>query len=134
MGETQYEADKYKNVPRLDTLVSPTGDEYTDNFLRYYLPRNEKKFPATVKVYRGTNSPLSKIRPGEFCSFDKDFVRYFIRGKYGAVVRDTLPSHDLLLYKVDPERSELIYWPEGHQIQKYSGEIPNFKDFFLQNR
>lgn len=134
MGETRYDADKFGNVPRLDTLERPNSDEAVENFLRYYLPTNVKKFPVAVKIYRGTNSPLSKVRPGEFCSFDKDYVRYYIRGKYGAVIRDTLPTHDLLLYKLDPGNSEMIYWPEGHQIQKYSGEIPKFKDFFLQNR
>jgi hypothetical protein len=60
------------------------------------------------------------------------FSRWYTRGKYGSVISDILPSQHLRVYKLEPGQSELIYWPEGHQIQKYTGPVPTFKEFYLQ--
>ena len=36
--------------------------------------------------------------------------------KFGTVHQDVLPSKDLRVYKMDANRDELIYWPEGHEF------------------
>ena len=72
---------------------------------------------------------MAKIRPGDFVTFDKDYARGYTRGKFGTVHKDILSSKDLVVYKMEPERDELVYWPEGHQIKKVEN-IPTFKEFW----
>src|ERR1035437_5564867 len=57
-------------------------NDYINTFLRYNAPEGATKFPDKVMVYRGTPSPLSKIRPGDFLNLDKDYARDYMRGKY----------------------------------------------------
>lgn len=132
MGETFYDVTKMESLPTLSDLTYSQGHDVVNTFVKYYIPRDRTEFPPNVRVYRGAPSPHIKIRPGDFTSFDKDYVRYYIRGKYGAVISDVLPSKHLRVYKLEPGQSELIYWPEGHQIQRYTGHIPTFKEFYLQ--
>ena len=131
MGETYYNESVIRNNPRLsDFEMTDNMDDHLRVFMINYIPRGLKKFPNLVKIFRGTNSPHSKVRSGDFTTFDKDYARYYIRGKYGAVISDILPSKDLVVYKVSIHNTELIYWPEGHQIKKYTGQVPSFKDFW----
>lgn len=143
MGETlANDIHKYNSPPlsaiELDSNDKPTltllshGDVSAETvriFLRHYAGYRVNKFPDHVKVWRGTNSPHAKIRPGDFTTFDKDFARYFNRGKFGAVTSDILPSKDLRVYKMDVDHSELIYWPEGH-INKQVDVVPSFREFW----
>jgi hypothetical protein len=87
-----------------------------------------------VKVWRGTNSPHNKIRPGDFVTFDRDYAEGYVTGKFGAIVKAILPSKDLKVYKMEPDSSEMVYWPHGHSIKKFTGHVPTFKEFWEEFR
>lgn len=132
MGETFYDASKMKFTTRLDKMAIGS-DSSTKAFIQHYTPKGLDRFPDKVKVWRGLHTPTSKIRPGDFVTFDNAYARAYVSGgKHGAVVSDILPTKDLLVFKPDIDHSELIYWPEGHQIKHYTGHIPTFKEFYLQ--
>lgn len=131
MGETNYESG-IKDLPKLSDLKQ-SGSETTERlFVQQYAGWKTDKFPENVKVWRGTNSPTNKIKPGDFVTFDKDYAGSYSRGKYKAIVGAILPSKDLRIYKMDIDDSELVYWPENHQIKKYTGTIPSFKNFWAE--
>lgn len=145
MGETVYDIgliDRYgfgrlSDMQKLQIQGSNQDNirQYTINiFIDHYTGHRSGKFPETVKVFRGTNNPTAKIRPGDFVTFDKDYADTYVRGKWGAIIKDVIPSKDLLVYRADINSSELVYWPEGHQIQKYGGPIPTFREFWEQWR
>lgn len=132
LGETFYDADAYKYAVYLDKyILSANTDDSMRNFIQHYNGRKTDRFPASVKVWRGLNSPTSKIRPGDYVTFDKGYARSYGAGKYAAVVSDILPSKDLIVTKPDSESSEMIYWPPGHQIKKVEN-VPSFKQFYNQ--
>jgi hypothetical protein len=141
MGETIYGDGTIKNCPRLSDIkktIIPSDeknkdhrDEYTNNiFLSHYAGYRANNFPYKVVVYRGVNNPNATIRPGDFVTFDKKYAYDYRRSKFGVILSDILNSSDLLVYKFDIGNSELIYWPEGHQIKKYEGRIPTFHEFW----
>jgi 8-oxo-dGTP pyrophosphatase MutT (NUDIX family) len=133
LGETMYDMKKISNMIRLSDVRSTTNDpnDHINTFLRYNTTKGSTKFPDRVQIYRGTPSPLAKIRPGDFVTLDKDYARDYMRGKYGTVISDILPSKDLLVQTMEPEKSHLIYWPEGHQIKKIEN-VPTFREFYNQ--
>lgn len=132
LGETFYEKDMYRGAIYLDQYVlSAESSPEMKNFIQYYNGRNADRFPNNVKVYRGLHSPAAQIRPGDHTSFDKGFVRGYEAGKLGTVISATLPSKDLLVTRPDPNHSELIYWPPGHQIKKVEN-VPTFRQFYNQ--
>jgi 8-oxo-dGTP pyrophosphatase MutT (NUDIX family) len=133
LGETMYDIENTSKMPRLSDIQANTNNpnDYINTFLRYNAPEGATKFPDKVMVYRGTPSPLSKIRPGDFLTLDKDYARDYMRGKYGTVISDILPSKDLLVQTMEPEKSHLIYWPVGHQIKKVEN-VPSFRQFYNQ--
>lgn len=135
MGETVYDEKYFKDSPRLSSLRRNVDDvnDYVNTFINYNLNFKFNQFPEKVLVYRGTNSPTHKIRPGDFVTFNKSYARDYSRGKFASVIRDTLPSKDLIVYKMEPYNSEMIYWPEGHQIKKVEN-IPTFKEFWEMYR
>jgi 8-oxo-dGTP pyrophosphatase MutT (NUDIX family) len=136
MGETYYNKENMGKTIRLSDVRSGEGPDFYSNniFIRHHLPAKSKGFPEHVRVFRGTNAPNSKIQPGDFVSLDRDYVRGYMRGKFGSVVSEILPSKDLWIHSMEPDSSQMIYWPEGHTIQKYQGEVPTFKSFWEKYR
>ena len=132
MGETMYSDEHFKRARYLSDLrnPSPTKDHVEELFIQQLAGWNLSKFPEFVKVWRGTNSPLNKIKPGDYVTFDKDYADSYARGKFKAVIQSILPSKDLKVDKMDVDNSELVYWPHGHQIKKYEGHIPTFREFW----
>jgi hypothetical protein len=134
MGNTYYSDDTIRGLKTLSELVDDGKlDDHERLFLHHYAGYKTNQFPEKVKIWRGTNSPLSKVRPGDFVTFDREYARSYIRGKFGAIIHDVLPSKDLKVYKYDSGRSELVYWPEGHQIKQIEN-VPSFKEFWTQFR
>lgn len=136
MGETVYNKTEIERwgYGRLDQaqISSDTANHraYALNvFIRTYAGEN-KKFDGNVRVWRGTNSPHANIRPGDFVTFDRGYSQHYISGKWKSIVTDILPSKDFIIYKVDIGSTELVYWPDGHQIKKYEGTIPSFREFW----
>ena len=141
MGETVYDEKQANAYGRLSNMhrLPVNGqnhenqDAYSINiFIDQYAGYNAQKFGDKVKVYRGVNNPTAKIRPGDYVSFDKDYASSYSRGKFGATVHDIVDSKDLYVYKIEPSHTELVYWPEGHQIKKYEGKIPTFREFWTE--
>jgi len=137
MGETVYDLERITQVKKLSNVKRGQNtdniDVYSNNlFIDQYVGRHADGFPSRVKVYRGVNNPTVPIRPGDYVTFDKDYAKSYARGKFGSVVSDVIDSNDLYVYKSEPHGSELIYWPEGHQIKKYEGQIPTFREFWKQ--
>jgi hypothetical protein len=137
MGETMYNLNSENRYGRLSDLRRNSNSKdfevrYMNDFIDHYAGHNADRFADKVKVYRGVNNPHVPIRPGDFITFDKDYAASYKRGKYGTVIEDILNSKDLIVYIINRESTELVYWPEGHQIKKYTGEIPTFKQFFAQ--
>lgn len=130
MGETWYDTDMIGKLPILSNLTDKTDDATERIFVQRYVGYKTGKFPDMVKVWRGTNSPLNKIKPGDFITFDPDYAASYMRGKFGTKIKDILPAKDIRVYRMDVNNSEMVYWPEGHSIKKYFGEVPNFKDFW----
>lgn len=143
MGETMYDMTKEKLYGRLSQIhrqqidTNRTMYDHTETnkysinmFIDQYVGRNATQFPNKVKVFRGVNNPTVPIRPGDFVTFDKDYAKSYVRGKYGSIIKDVLDSKDLFVYKVEPHGTELVYWPEGHKIKKYEGHIPTFREFW----
>lgn len=139
MGETYYSHEGLAKYGRLSDLrKSPVNhsdpDWFKKNsiniFIDFKAGHSLEKFPDHVKVYRGVNNPSTKIRPGDYVTFEKSYAEGYARGKYGTVISDVLPSKDLIVDKIDLHMSELVYWPEGHQINRYAGEVPSFRDFW----
>jgi 8-oxo-dGTP pyrophosphatase MutT (NUDIX family) len=129
LGQTMYDERYLKYSPQLSTLSVDHNNPTETVFIQHLAGHSAQKFPDKVKVHRGTNSPLAKIRPGDFVSFDKDYARTYTKSRYGTVHQEVLPSKDLRVYKMEPERDELIYWPEGHQIKQVTN-VPTFRDFW----
>ena len=141
MGETEYDASatdyhkfgyidkfQYKNVTGSEDLR-----QYMINlFLGSYATNG--KLGDKLRVWRGTNNPHSGIRPGDFVTLDRGYATNYQRGKWKAVVTDVLNTKDLIAIKLDQGMTEFLYWPEGHQIKKYEGQIPSLKDFWQQYR
>jgi hypothetical protein len=139
MGETVYNIEEimtwgYGRLSDLaDKETSSQEKQYTVNiFLRHYF--GGKTPHGKVRVWRGTNNPHTPIRPGDFVTFDRGYSQGYMSGKWKAVVTDLIDSKDLYLYKADIGMSELIYWPEGHKIKKYEGELPTLQDFWQEHR
>lgn len=137
MGETVYSLErgltgKLSNIKRKSPSDKNDIDQLCINmFIDKYAGYNALQFQDKIKVYRGTNNPLVKIRPGDYVTFDKDYASSYIRGKFGTIISDILYSKDLLVDRIEINHTELIYWPEGHQIKKYNGHIPTFKEFWM---
>jgi hypothetical protein len=139
MGETSYDLESLVNYGygRLSTLsVKPdegNTKQYSINmFLRHYNSGNPMS--GIVQVWRGTNNPHADVRPGDYVTFDRGYAQGYMRGKHKSIVVGRLDSKDLILDKPDAGRTEMVYWPEGHQIQKYEGHIPTLKDFWSHYR
>jgi hypothetical protein len=137
MGETVYNQQELEKwgYGRLDQLKivpvesSENPRQYMVNvFIRHY--GSGDRIAGKVRVWRGTNSPHSAIRPGDFVTFERGYAEGYQAGKWKTIVTDVLDAKDLLLYKADPGTSEMVYWPEGHEIKKYEGEIPSAKAFW----
>ena len=136
MGETMFDFKFVANTPYLSDLrqPSPKQSKTEEIFIQHYAGWKAEKFPDTVKVWRGTNSPHNKIRPGDFVTFDRDCAEGYVTGKFGAIVKAILPSRDLKVYKMEPDSSEMVYWPHGHSIKKFTGHVPTFKEFWEEFR
>lgn len=136
MGETMYDDRFTRNLPYVSDLKqpSPTGSQTENIFIQKFVGWKAEKFPDMVRVWRGTNSPHNKIRPGDYVTFNREYAASYTRGKFGTIVKDVLPAKDLLVYKMDPDSSEIVYWPHGHTIKKFTGHIPTFKEFWSEFR
>ncbi len=136
MGETMFDYTIIAKEPYLSDLKqpSPTKSQTENIFIQHYVGWKAEKFPDVVKVWRGTNSPHNKIRPGDFVTFDRDYAEGYVTGKFGAVVKAILPSKDLKVYKMEPDSSEMVYWPHGHTIKRFTGRVPSFKEFWEEFR
>lgn len=141
MGETVYSDTSSNRYGRLSDIrkipLQVRGEDniiqYSINiFIDYYAGRNVDRFLPQVKVYRGVNNPTLPIRPGDYVTFDKEYASSYMRGKFGSIISNILQSKDLIIDKIDPDSSEMVYWPEGHQIKKYEGHIPTFKEFWYE--
>jgi len=139
MGETVYDSAKSKTYGRLSQIHripiqgqnEESANQYSINmFIDRFAGYHANKFPDKIKVYRGVNTPSATIRPGDFVTFDKGYASGYIRGKFGSIINCILNSKDLYVYEVDLSRPEMVYWPEGHKIKKYEGEVPTFKQFW----
>jgi hypothetical protein len=140
MGETVYKKElidaysygrlnQLRVVPVNDLKSKADHDQYVINqFIKHY--GDSDKIEGKVRVWRGTNSPHAVVRPGDFVTFDRGYAENYLSGKWKSIIVDILDSKDLLLYKADPGMSELVYWPEGHQIKKYEGKIPTLREFW----
>ena len=139
MGETWYDVESTQghNYGRLNALKLSSEDgshQYVVNsFIRAYGNKNGE-MGEQVRVWRGTNNPHSKIRPGDYVTLDRGYSQNYMRGKYKSIITGILFTKDLILIIADQHRTELMYWPEGHQIQRYAGEVPTLRNFWEQNR
>jgi hypothetical protein len=132
-GETMYT--EPKDSPRLNALIrnSDHRSAYEHNMmLDYYVGHNAVKFPDTIRVYRGVNSNVADIRPGDYVTLDRDYARSYVRGKFGMIKTAILNTADLYLMRADPGGTGLLYWPPGHQIKDVE-QVPSFRDFWLAN-
>jgi hypothetical protein len=142
MGETVYEKDFLDQTGRgrlsdLEVKEDPKDGDYKQYSINQFIRKygdGSNKITGKVRVWRGTNNPHAPIRPGDFVTFDRGYAQSYMRGKWKSIVTDILDTKDLLVYRIDIGMSELVYWPEGHQIKKYKGEIPTLRDFWEQNR
>jgi len=134
MGETAYGKDWVEKFPRLADLKQPNENTTERLFVQHYAGWKTEGFPEVVRVWRGTNSPTHKIKPGDFVTFDRDFADSYARGKFRAIIQGNLPSKDLRVHSMDIDSSQLVYWPEGHDIKTYTGTIPSFKEFWATFR
>ena len=96
-----------------------------------------KSVPDVVEVYRGVSRADAALRPGDFVTLTRRYARSYIRGKKGAILRHTVPSEDLIVYKLDyPEQSEFIYYPkdyEPHELPPEPVEPPmTFRQLYEQ--
>jgi hypothetical protein len=142
LGETPYNWERVREtgygrlsdltyIPLQNSYENPK--QYQINyFLLKYSTGN--KFDGKVTVFRGTHSPHTKIRPGDFVSFDRRFAQGFSSGKWGAVLSDELNSEDLILYKPEIGSTELVYWPKEHQIKKIAEKLPSLREFWEMYR
>jgi hypothetical protein len=136
VGETIYSKQEIERIGfgRLNQLkMDPSETTHQqiaiNAFIRTYTD-NKDGFVGNVRVWRGTNSPHAQIRPGDFVTFDRGYAENYLSGRWKAIVTDILPAKDLYLYKADIGMSEMVYWPEGHEIKKYEGTIPSFREFW----
>lgn len=141
MGETMYNKEEIAKwgYGRLSDLVvrevpnDADHKQYVVNiFLRQYF--SGKQPSGSVRVWRGTNNPHTPIRPGDFVTFDRGYAQGYMSGKWKAIVTEVIDVKDLITYKLDPGMSEFLYWPEGHEIKPFTGEIPKLRDFWQQYR
>ena len=128
-GETQYNIDnKYEKL----SSIRRGDDQSVNMFMDVYLPPSKSSFVDDVTVYRGTNSPAATIRPGDYVTLSRNYAGGYMRGKYGAVITSKISPNDLRVDRLDLDGPHLIYWPEGHTIKKYEGNIPTFKEFWIE--
>lgn len=141
MGETYYDISsleqygygKLSNLKIVNVIRSDNIKQYNINmFLNHY--GKNGTMGEKVRCWRGTNNPHSVIRPGDFVTFDRGYAQNYMRGKYKTVINDILNTKDLVLVSPDLGRSELVYWPEGHQIKKYEGIVPSLREFWEEYR
>jgi hypothetical protein len=71
-----------------------------------------EKMPAAVEIYRGVSRPDTVLRPGDHVTTNRTYARWYMRGKYGAIIRDTVSPDDLIVYKIgDFDQDEFVYFP-----------------------
>lgn len=91
--------------------------------------------PPTIEVYRGVSRAGAKIRPGDYVTADRDYARSYLRGKKGAIVRETLSTDDLLISKIPYGygSTEFVYYPRNYIPEKETIESTlTFKEFYGQ--
>jgi len=94
--------------------------------------------PETIEVYRGVSRADAEIRPGDYVTPDKSYARSYMRGKKGAVIKEILPTDDLIVSKVphDYKSVELVYHPralEGKELSEESVLPPmTFRELYEQ--
>lgn len=93
------------------------NNRYIETQLFLHLFGNVKTPPKTIKVYRGTSNPNSKIRPGDYVTPDRDYARHYVRGNAGVIIGDVVPVQDLIISKIpyDFGAVELVYYPISFQ-------------------
>ena len=68
--------------------------------------------PKSLEVYRGVSRPDAVLRPGDHVTTNRSYARGYMRGKYGAIIRDIVSSDDLIVYKLeDYDHDEFVYFP-----------------------
>jgi len=94
--------------------------------------------PETITVYRGVSRADAEIRTGDYVTPDKSYARSYMRGKKGAVIKETLPTDDLIVSKIpyNYESVELVYYPRALEGKELSDELilppMTFKELYGQ--
>jgi len=91
--------------------------------------------PQTMEIYRGVSRADAKLRPGDYVTTNRAMARGYIRGKYGKIIRETVPTDDLIIMKLgDWEFPEFIYYPRSIQnIEDKKIITPmTFREFYEQ--
>ena len=91
-----------------------------------------KVIPEKVKVYRGVPRPDTKIRPGDYCTTDRDYARSYIKGKFGSVISDVLPAKDLRVDSSGSGGIHLIYCPPGAEDGSEKGGQQTLRQFWAE--
>lgn len=111
---------------RVSDLEAQDPREPSDNefdysaamFLRYNFGWDAKKAPEFIEIYRGVSRADAELRPGEYCTTNRDMARGYLRGKKGAILRQKVRSRDLLVMHLsNPEAPEFVYYPEGAETK-----------------
>lgn len=133
VGETYYNKEFIERMTKLED-VSSSGDTTERLFVQHYAGYKASKFSEQVKVWRGTNSPLNKIKPGDYVTFDRDYASSYARGKFKAIVQSIVSTKDLRIDSMSIDDTKLVYWPSNHEIKKFTGTVPSFKEFWAAFR
>lgn len=134
LGETIYDESFIKNsygrFHRLNeySQENPDTKPEIDAFIRHYYKKIDEN--NRIQTWRGVNNPHAIIRPGDFVTLDRKYASTYVSGKWKAIITENIHIEDLFVYKLYLGATELIYWPEGHSVKKYSGYTPSLKEFW----
>jgi hypothetical protein len=133
---------RYTNINQGNPFtVADFGRELSNNDQgRYSWDREEIKhhlqpkgdWNGKVKVYRGTPRADSVIRPGDYCTTDRDYARSYAAGKFGGVVTALIPTKDLQLSS-GGHQVHLVYLPAS-ETKDFADDNPmmSLKQFWAQ--
>lgn len=134
-----------RDIKRVSELkMNPNAEGANPENIRAYEENNflrhmgwEKGIPPTVEIYRGVSRADAKLRPGEYVTTNRSLARGYIRGNYGRIIRETVPTDDLVIMKLDDwEYPEFLYYPrsaQNEQSQTKEINVPfTFREFYNQ--
>ena len=86
----------------------------------------------SIRVFRGVQRADATIRPGDYVTPSRSYASTYGNGNYAAVIRETLPTDDLIIGTTawGYDEVELIYYPRDTQIPN-DPEVPvTFREFW----